>query len=188
MYSTVWRTLRNKQIKLKLWRDLHLHTGPKFGQQERKQQLKLRKWNSQGINKQETLKLGKNWTSLMQIITLWNQSTVELSCVTNGRETDSQENSNMQLSRSSAQYITSQQDRGSGRHLLVGVVLQASQVEVGISRKETGNNAGPIRESQTGSGSESETGVGYGIRDIRSNSSDQTRGSWLEKDAQAQWN
>jgi hypothetical protein len=38
-------------------------------------------------------------------------------------------------------------------------------VEVGISREETGNNAGPIRESQTGSGSESETGVGYGIRE-----------------------
>jgi hypothetical protein len=40
----------------------------------------------------------------------------------------------------------SEQDRGEGRHLLVAVVLQASQVEVGISRKETGNNAGPIRE------------------------------------------
>jgi hypothetical protein len=59
----------------------------------------------------------------------------------------------------------SEQDRGNGRHLLVGVVLQASQVEVGISRKETGNNASPIRESHTGSGSESETGVGYGIRE-----------------------
>jgi hypothetical protein len=63
--------------------------------------------------------------------------------------------------------------RGEGRHLLVGVILQASQVEVGISREETGNNAGPIRESQTGSGSEHKTGVGYGIRDIRSNGSDQ---------------
>jgi hypothetical protein len=59
----------------------------------------------------------------------------------------------------------SEQDRGEGRHLLIGVVLQASQVDVGISRKEAGNNAGPIRESQTGSGSESETGVGYGIRE-----------------------
>jgi hypothetical protein len=67
------------------------------------------------------------------------------------------------LSRTSAQYITSQQDRGNRRHLLVGVVLQASLVEVGISGKEAGNNAGPIRESQTGSGTESETGVGYGI-------------------------
>jgi hypothetical protein len=59
----------------------------------------------------------------------------------------------------------SEQDRGEGRHLLVGVVLQASQVEVEISKKETGNNADPIRESQTGSGSESETGVGYWIRE-----------------------
>jgi hypothetical protein len=49
-----------------------------------------------------------------------------------------------QLSRSSAQYIISQQDRGNKRHLLVGVVLQASLVEVGISWKETGNNAGEI--------------------------------------------
>jgi hypothetical protein len=64
--------------------------------------------------------------------------------------------------------------RGEGRrHVLVGVVLQASQVEVGISREETGNNAGPIRESQTGSGSERKTGVGYGIRYVRSNGSDQ---------------
>jgi hypothetical protein len=61
--------------------------------------------------------------------------------------------------------LFSEQDRGQGRHLLVGVVLQASLVEVGISRKETGNNAGPLRESQTGSGCESETGVGYGIRE-----------------------
>jgi hypothetical protein len=52
------------------------------------------------------------------------------------------------------------------RHLLIGIVLQASQVEVGISRKETGNNAGPIRESQTGSGSGSE-------KRIRSNGADQ---------------
>jgi hypothetical protein len=57
-------------------------------------------------------------------------------------------------------------DRGERRRrLLVGVVLQASQVEVGISREDTGNNAGPIRESQTGSGSERKTGVGYGIRE-----------------------
>jgi hypothetical protein len=59
-------------------------------------------------------------------------------------------------------------DRGEGRrHLLVGVVLQASQVEVGISREKTGNNAVSIRESQTGSGSERKIGVRYGIRDIR---------------------
>jgi hypothetical protein len=49
-------------------------------------------------------------------------------------------------------------------------VLQA-QVEVGISRKETKNNAGSIGESQ--SGSERETGVGYEIKRIRSNGSDQ---------------
>jgi hypothetical protein len=67
--------------------------------------------------------------------------------------------------------------RGEGRrHLLVSVVLQASQVGVGVSREETENNAGPIRESQTGSGSERKTGVGYGIRDIRSNGSDQIGG------------
>jgi hypothetical protein len=52
-------------------------------------------------------------------------------------------------------------------------VLQASQVEVGISRKEAENNAGSIGESQTGSESESETGVGYEIKRIRSNGSDQ---------------
>jgi hypothetical protein len=52
-------------------------------------------------------------------------------------------------------------------------VLQASQVEVGISRKETENDVGSIRESQTGSGSESEIGVGYRLKRIRSNGSDQ---------------
>jgi hypothetical protein len=51
-------------------------------------------------------------------------------------------------------------------------VLQASHVEVGISRKETEKNAGSIAESQTGSGSESETGVGYRFKRIRSNWSD----------------
>jgi hypothetical protein len=65
-------------------------------------------------------------------------------------------------------------------------VLQASQVEVGISRKETENNAGSIGESQTGSGSESETGVGYGIKRIRSNGSDQQGDLDWRKDAQAQ--
>jgi hypothetical protein len=69
-------------------------------------------------------------------------------------------------------FQVSELDRGEGRHL-VGVASQASQVEVGISREETGDNAGTIRESQTGSGSERKTGVGYGIRDIRSNGSGQ---------------
>jgi hypothetical protein len=54
-------------------------------------------------------------------------------------------------------------------------VLQASKVEVGISRKETESNAGSIGTSQTDSENEgeSETGVGYGIERIRSNGSDQ---------------
>jgi hypothetical protein len=43
-------------------------------------------------------------------------------------------------------------------------VLQASQAEIGISRKETENNAGSIAESQTGSESASETGVRYEIK------------------------
>jgi hypothetical protein len=61
------------------------------------------------------------------------------------------------------------------RHLLVDAVLQASQVEVGNSRKETESNAGSVRTSQTDSISEgeSETGVRYGIERIRSNGSDQ---------------
>jgi hypothetical protein len=67
-------------------------------------------------------------------------------------------------------YITSQQDRRNGRHLPVDAVLQASQVEVGISGKEPENNAGLIGTSQTDS--ESETGVGYGIERIRSNGPD----------------
>jgi hypothetical protein len=54
-------------------------------------------------------------------------------------------------------------------------VLKASQVEVGISRKETESNAGSIGTLQTDSESEgeSETGVVYGIKRIRSNGSDQ---------------
>jgi hypothetical protein len=54
-------------------------------------------------------------------------------------------------------------------------VLQASQVEVGIPRKETESNAGSIGTSQTDSESEgeSETGVGYRIERIGSNGSDQ---------------
>jgi hypothetical protein len=50
-------------------------------------------------------------------------------------------------------------------------VLQASQVGVGISRKETRSNAGSIGTSQTDS--ESKTGVGYGIERIMCNGSDQ---------------
>jgi hypothetical protein len=54
-------------------------------------------------------------------------------------------------------------------------VLQASHVEVWISRKETESNAGSIGTSQTDSESESEseTEVGYGIERIMSNGSDQ---------------
>jgi hypothetical protein len=65
-----------------------------------------------------------------------------------------------------------------GGHLLVDAVLQASQVEIGISRKETESNAGSIGTSQTDSESEgeSETVVGYGIERIRSNGTDQQGG------------
>jgi hypothetical protein len=69
-------------------------------------------------------------------------------------------------------------------------VLQASQVEVGISRKETESNAGSIGTSQTDSESEgeseSETGFGYGIERIRSNGSDEQGGHDWRKDSQAQ--
>jgi hypothetical protein len=47
-------------------------------------------------------------------------------------------------------YIATGQDGGLGSHLLVDAVLQASQVEVGISRKETENNGrlnGTVRET-----------------------------------------
>jgi hypothetical protein len=71
-------------------------------------------------------------------------------------------------------------------------VLQASQVEVGISRKETESNAGSIGTSQTDSESEgkseNKTGVGYGIKRIRSNGSDQQGDRDWRKDAQAQLN
>jgi hypothetical protein len=71
-------------------------------------------------------------------------------------------------------------------------VLQASQVEVGISRKETESNAGPVGTSQTDSESEgeseNETGVGYGIERIRSNGSEQQGDHDWRKDAQAQLN
>jgi hypothetical protein len=54
-------------------------------------------------------------------------------------------------------------------------VLQASKVEVEISRKETKSNAASIGTSQTDSESkgESETEVGYGIERMKSNGSDQ---------------
>jgi hypothetical protein len=67
-------------------------------------------------------------------------------------------------------------------------VLQASQVEVGISRKETESNAGSIGTSPTDSESEgeNETGVGYGIERIRSNGSVQQGNHYWRKDAQAQ--
>jgi hypothetical protein len=58
-------------------------------------------------------------------------------------------------------YITTRQDGG-----LVDVVLQASQVEAGISRKQTEDNAGSMGTSQTDS--VSETGVEYGVESNRS--------------------
>jgi hypothetical protein len=64
-------------------------------------------------------------------------------------------------------YTASGQDGGLGRHVLVDAVLQASQVEVGISRKGTENNAGSMGTSETGS--VSDMGVTYGIETNRSN-------------------
>jgi hypothetical protein len=58
--------------------------------------------------------------------------------------------------------ITTRQDGG-----LVDAVLQASQVDVGISRKETENNAGSMGTSETDR--VSDTGVTYGIETNRSN-------------------
>jgi hypothetical protein len=46
-------------------------------------------------------------------------------------------------------YIITRQDGGIRNHLLVDAVLQGSQVEVGISRKETEDNAGSMETSQT---------------------------------------
>jgi hypothetical protein len=63
-------------------------------------------------------------------------------------------------------YITTRQDGGHRNHLLVDAVLQASQVEVGISSKETEDNAGSMGTSQTDS--VSETGVEYGVVSNRS--------------------
>jgi hypothetical protein len=76
------------------------------------------------------------------------------------------------VSRSSARTLQVNRIEEMGRHILVDAVLEASQVEVGISRKETESNAGSIGESQTGSESERETGFGE-IKRIRSNVSDQ---------------
>jgi hypothetical protein len=80
-------------------------------------------------------------------------------------------------------YIATGQDRGLGRHLLVDTVLQASQVEVGISRKETENNAGSMGTSETDS--VSDTGVTYRIETNRSN---QQGDQDSRKDVQAQPN
>jgi hypothetical protein len=73
-------------------------------------------------------------------------------------------------------------------HLLVDAVLQASQVEVGFSRKETESNAGTIGTSQIDSESkgESETEVGYGFERIRSSGSDQQGDHEWRKDAHTQ--
>jgi hypothetical protein len=64
-------------------------------------------------------------------------------------------------------YIATGEDGGLGRHLLVDPVLQASQVEVGISRKGTENNAGSMGTSETDS--VNDTGVAYGSETNRSN-------------------
>jgi hypothetical protein len=63
-------------------------------------------------------------------------------------------------------YIATGQDGGLVSHLLVDAELQASQVEVGISRKGTENNAGSMGTSETDS--VSDTGVTYGIETNRS--------------------
>jgi hypothetical protein len=63
-------------------------------------------------------------------------------------------------------YITTRQDGGLRNHLLLDAMLQASQVEAGISRKETEDNAGSVGTSQTDS--VSETGVEYGVESNRS--------------------
>jgi hypothetical protein len=79
--------------------------------------------------------------------------------------------------------IATGQDGGLGRHLLVDAVLQASQVEVGISRKETENNAGSMGASETDS--VSDTGVTY---EIETNRSNQQGDQDCRKDLQAQPN
>jgi hypothetical protein len=64
-------------------------------------------------------------------------------------------------------YITTRQDGGPRNHLLVDAVLQASQVEVGNSRKKTEDNTGSMGTSQTEC--VSETGVEYGVESNRLN-------------------
>jgi hypothetical protein len=66
-------------------------------------------------------------------------------------------------------YIATGQNGGLWRLLLLDAVLQASQVEVGISRKDTENNTGSMGTSETDS--VSDTGVTYGIETKRSNGS-----------------
>jgi hypothetical protein len=83
-------------------------------------------------------------------------------------------------------YIATGQDGGLGRHLLVDAVLQASQVEVGISRKGTENNAGSIGMSETDS--VNDTGVAYGIDTNRSAGSNQQGDQDSRKDVQAEPN
>jgi hypothetical protein len=80
-------------------------------------------------------------------------------------------------------YIATGQDGGLGSHLLVDAVLKASQVEVGISRKETENKAGTSETDSV-----SDTGVAYGIETNRSNGSNQQGDQDSRKDAQAQQN
>jgi hypothetical protein len=63
-------------------------------------------------------------------------------------------------------YIAFRQDGGLRNHLLVDTVLQASQVDIGISRKETEDNAGSMGTSQTDS--MSETRVEYRVESNRS--------------------
>jgi hypothetical protein len=83
-------------------------------------------------------------------------------------------------------YIATGQDGGLGRHLLVDTVLQASQVEAGISRKETENNSGSMGASETDC--VSDTGVAYRIETNRSNGSNQRGDQDSRKDVQAQPN
>jgi hypothetical protein len=83
-------------------------------------------------------------------------------------------------------YIATGQGGGLGRHLLVDAVLQASQVEVGISRKGTENNAGSMGTS--GTDSVSDTGVACRIETNRSNGSNQQGDQDSRKDVQAQPN
>jgi hypothetical protein len=82
--------------------------------------------------------------------------------------------------------IASGQGGGLRRHLLVDAMLQAFQVEVGISRKGTENNAGSMGSSDTDS--VSDTGVAYGIETNRSNGSNQQGDQDSRKDVQAQPN